>query len=138
MNSTKLQTAKKQRLKKLIIGYAVFLAAGLAYAAFCMITGYGIPCIFHLITHLKCPGCGVSRMFLCLLRFDFKGAWEANPVILCMLPFFAYLAAVLSVRYVRDGKARLRKTENILVGIACVILVIFGILRNIPFFKRAA
>ena len=72
-------------------------------------------------------------MFLCLLRFDFKGAWEANPVILSMLPFFIYMAAALSVRYVKNGKAELKKAENILTGIACFILVIFGILRNIPF-----
>ena len=108
------------------------LLAGILYAIFCAVTKLHIPCIFHEITGLKCPGCGVTTMCMCLLRLDFKGAWQANTAIMILLPFLAYLAVVSAFRYVKTGAAKLYPAENILAVIACVFLVVFGILRNIP------
>ena len=58
----------KKRLKTLLCLCAALLLGGCAYAMLCAHLGYGVPCLFHSITGLQCPGCGVSRMFLCLLR----------------------------------------------------------------------
>lgn len=77
------------------------------------------------------PGCGVTRMCLCLLRLDIVGAREANPVLLVLLPFGLLLALRLAVRYVKSGGWRLTKAENIGVWTACAVLLIFGVVRNI-------
>ena len=75
-----------KRLNKCILISAVTLCVGCAYALFCRLTGLGIPCLFHLATGLNCPGCGVSRMLLSLLRLDFPAAFHYNAVLFCLLP----------------------------------------------------
>lgn len=107
------------------------IAAGLTYALICAIFGIGIPCPIRSITGFKCPGCGVSRMAISLLRLDFASAWNANPVILLMIPFGIYIAVKMSISYVRFNKKTLSKVDSILVYIACAVLIIFGVLRNI-------
>ena len=123
--------SSKQRFLRLLRGVLIFAAIGGGYALFCFHFGYGIPCLFNLVTGLKCPGCGVTRMCLCLLRLDFAGAWVANPVLLVLLPFGVFLALRLAVRYVKSGSRRLTKAENIGVCMVCVVLLIFGVVRNI-------
>lgn len=104
---------------------------GLLYAAFVRKTGWGIPCPFRLLMGLKCPGCGVSHMALCLLQGDLSGAFAANGAILCLLPIGAVLALKKSISYVKTGKWKLSFAENRLVIFMIVFLVVFGIGRNI-------
>lgn len=123
--------SSKQRLFRLLRGVLILAALGVCYALFCFRFGYGVPCLFNLATGLKCPGCGVTRMCLCLLRLDIAGAWEANPVLLILLPVGLFLALRLAVRYVKSGGRCLTKAENIGVYAACAVLLIFGVVRNI-------
>ena len=76
----------------------LLVAAGLAYAAFTAVTGVGLPCPFHAVTGLWCPGCGASRMCLALLRLDFAEAWSWNPGLMLLLPFLAVLGLRAAVR----------------------------------------
>lgn len=124
----------KQRLFKVIKTGAVLLAAGCAYAVFVMKTGIFIPCLFRTVTGLKCPGCGVSHMLLSLLKFDLKGAWQSNPVILIMLPLLLYLLAANVYRYVRYGTGKEPKHETVIEIIMIIVLVAFGIFRNVIHF----
>lgn len=123
--------SSKQRFLRLLCGVLILAAIGGGYALFCFHFGYGIPCLFNLATGLKCPGCGVTRMCLCLLRLDIAGAWEANPVLLILLPVGLSLALRLAVRYVKSGGRCLTKAENVGVYAACAVLLIFGAVRNI-------
>ena len=117
-----------RRRRVLRIGLLV-LVAGLAYAAFCAWTGWGIPCIFHLVTGLQCPGCGVSRMLLALLRLDFREAFRANPALLCMLPLLLLLGGRILWLYVHCGTLR-SKDVDAAAGILCGVLLVFGAVRN--------
>lgn len=38
-------------------------------------------CISKLLIGIPCPGCGITRAFLCLIKFDFKGVVYYNPLI---------------------------------------------------------
>ena len=71
-------TEKKQRIKRVAILAALFLICGLVYAGIVTIMHHGIPCWFHVITGLKCPGCGITRSMLSLLRFNFKDVLRYN------------------------------------------------------------
>ena len=110
---------------------AAILCVGCAYAVFCSLTHWGIPCPFHLVTGLNCPGCGVSRMLLSLLRLDFAAAFRYNAVLFCMLPLLALLLGFWLYRYIRFGARRSTKaaevTELALVG----VLVVWGVVRNV-------
>ncbi len=132
MNLTRLPGWNK-RLRRTVLFWGGLLLAGLLYAGFMRITGWGIPCIFHLLTGLYCPGCGVSHMALCLLWGDLAGAFAANGAILCLLPLAAVLAVRKSVCFVLSGEKRLRSWENAIAVSMAVFLTLFGILRNLTF-----
>ena len=36
-------------------------------------------CTFRNLTGLSCPGCGLTRSFICLMDGDFPAAWQFNP-----------------------------------------------------------
>lgn len=114
------------------------LGIGLAYALFVRLTGWAVPCVFHTLTGLWCPGCGVSRGCMAVLRGDFSAAVRANPGIALIAPFAAGLLAVRCVRYVRTGKARGGKWEEIAWLVLGGAMVVFGVLRNLPWFSFLA
>lgn len=118
------------RAKKVTIGALTILAVGALYALFVTLTHKGIPCVFHSVTGLSCPGCGVSRMCLALLRFDFVTAFRENAAIFCMLPLMAATAARLIYVYIRYGRVR-DKLADIAIYFMIAVLVVFGILRNV-------
>ncbi len=113
----------------------MLLAVGIVYAVISYVTGFGIPCIFHTVTGLQCPGCGISRMFLSLFKGDIKAAWGYNHVILCLSPLFLVLIVHMSARYIKKGSLVPARWANILMCIMIGVLLVFGVLRNIPMFK---
>lgn len=121
----------RRRLIKLCLTIAGIGAAGLLYALFVSVTGIGIPCVFRLVTGLKCPGCGVSRMCMALLHLDFKTAWHSNPAVMAMLPLGTAVALDVCVRYVRTGRVATGRASGVAVIFMIAVLVVFGVLRNI-------
>jgi len=127
---------QKTRLSSLLKKTGLVLGIGLGYAAFVMLTGWGIPCLFHKLTGLLCPGCGISRMFLSLLRGDLILAARYNLLVLALLPFGAALFLYRSFLYVRQGETPMRTWEKIFYCIAFLLCAAFTYLRNadlIPF-----
>lgn len=120
----------KKRLRRLLQVWLGLGLLGLLYAGCVNRLGVGIPCMFYCITGLQCPGCGVTRMLLCLFYLDFSGAWEQNPAVLCMLPFLLVLLVRVSFQYLKNGTKRLRRGEEYAVTAMVVMLLSFGIFRN--------
>lgn len=122
-----------KRLRKLCIRTGWLLGAGLFYIFLCTLAGHPlIPCLFHEATGLYCPGCGVSRMCLALFRLDVKTAFRANPVILLLLPAGLVIALQMAVRYVKTGKHLPTKAQTLVIYLMLGILLLFGLLRNLP------
>lgn len=121
----------KKRAVRLLIALSAMLICGVLYAAFISATGIGIPCIFHAITGLKCPGCGVSRMCLSLLRLDFKSAMKYNPAVMSLSPLGIVVFADMSVRYVKTGTLIPDRFSNAAMIFMIAVLIAFGIIRNL-------
>lgn len=119
------------RIRRLLGGGAVLLAAGLAYALWVCVTGLALPCPIRAATGLLCPGCGVTRLCLALLRGDWRSAWEANPALLILLPVLGLLAVRMSLRYAREGRLAGPRWENALCWVLIALLVIWGLVRNL-------
>ena len=117
---------------------AIVAGAGLLYAVFVTVTGWAIPCPFHLLTGLYCPACGVGRMCLALLRLDIAAAWQANALLVCLLPGLACVFAVSGVRYIKSGVFSLVRWQSVLVWLMIALLLVFGVLRNLPPFAFLA
>ena len=121
----------KKRVKKVIRNAAILLGAGLAYAAFVNLTGLAIPCVFHLVTGWKCPGCGVTRVTLALLRLDFREAWVQNRCLVLISPILAFFIVTQLVSYIRTGRYRIGRVQTIVNYVLIGVLVVFGVVRNI-------
>ncbi|HIY20662.1 MAG TPA: DUF2752 domain-containing protein [Candidatus Flavonifractor merdigallinarum] len=120
----------RRRLLQTLAGWGAVLALGLAYALWGSVTGLWIPCPIHTLTGLDCPGCGVTRMCLALLRLDFSGAWAANPGLLLLSPLLLWLLLWQTVDYIRTGVCRTTFWRSILGWSLVVLLVGYGVLRN--------
>ena len=123
--------ASKTRLFRLLSGLGLLLALGLGYVAVIRLLGRGLYCPFYMATGLLCPGCGVSRMCLALLRGDWAGAWRANPLLTALLPVLAALLGLRALRYVRTGEGRAPAWESRTWIALAVLLVVYGVARNL-------
>lgn len=126
-----METASKTRLARLLGGLCLLLVLGLGYALVIRLLGRGLYCPFYMATGLLCPGCGVSRMCLSLLRGDWAGAWQANPGLLLLTPLLVFLLGLRALRYVRTGEGRTPRWEARLWVALAVLLVVYGVLRNL-------
>ncbi len=119
-----------ERRKKVIKGALILLGIGALYAVTVTLLGRGIPCPIRLATGFECPGCGVSRMLLALMRLDFAAAFEANAALLCLLPLLAFAAGRLVYVYIKRGTMRDRAAETV-IWIAIAALLVWGVVRNV-------
>lgn len=122
----------KERRNKVLRTFAVLAVAGVLYGLITGWLGFGIPCPVHYFTGFKCPGCGVSRMFISLMKLDFKSAFEANRLLLVTLPVIASLLFVYFFRYIKTGSRKISKAENIIYIVLIISFLIFGVVRNFP------
>lgn len=120
----------KARVKGLLCQAAWIFALG-AVLLFLSACGFGIPCVFHLITGWQCPGCGATRMLLSLLRRDWKGAFHYNPALMVLLPMLALWAVPLLRQYLLEGTWHTSKKQNRMLWGMTTAFLLFGILRNI-------
>ena len=134
----RLDIEQKNRLNKVLKNCGIILLIGVLYFIFIKIVGFGIPCIFNLITGLHCPGCGISRMLLSLARLDFAAAFKYNALVLTASPIAAIFVIKHYVRYILTGKSQGNKLETVMLLILLILLIIFGVLRNLPAFSFLA
>lgn len=95
-----------------------------------------IPCLFHKITNLYCPGCGVTRMIDSLLHFHIAQAFSYNALvfILIILVFIYFLINIICYIVLK----KTFKIPNYVFNILVVLSIGFAIIRNIPYFSYLA
>ncbi|MBT9776273.1 DUF2752 domain-containing protein [Clostridium sp. MCC353] len=90
----------------------------------------GIPCLFHLITGLYCPGCGGTRAALYLFQGKvLKSAWYH--------PLVVYMAVIGSLEFITFVISKVRKKPQLYLGhlvtftnIGVVIVILNMIVKN--------
>lgn len=124
----------KRRLIILLLA-TIFLIASTILYYFTFSEFKAIPCIFHLITGFYCPGCGITRMIFSLIKFDFYQAFRYNPLIFIFIPFILLVFIDFIIKWLIGRKNFLYlKISNKVWMILLVITLLFGVIRNIPFF----
>lgn len=111
--------------------FGIILMLLIIYGIYCCISTLRIPCVFHLITGLDCPGCGMTRAAVALMHFDIKGAWNNNVLSLTVVPVLLIILLVQEIRYIKSGKKEIKLYETILFAILLVIAIGYGVIRNI-------
>lgn len=94
----------------------------------------GFPvCLFHRLTGLDCPGCGMTRGVHAALQGRFGEAFRFNPLGMLVLPVSAVWLAAITPAWLRGNPPpdRLRIGWRAACGLL-VLLVGYWILRNLP------
>lgn len=122
--------ADAERNPKLVWGSTLGIGGLLYLKVWLPATGIGVPCVFHELTGLYCPGCGITRSALALLHLHIPQAYRENALVFWLLPMYLI--------YVWAAKRRMRRTGHAMMGVMLTITVAFGILRNVPAFDWLA
>lgn len=120
---------KKIDMNIIIFTFVILVVYGLLF----IVTGYGIPCPIHKLTGLYCPGCGISRMLLSLVRFDLYQSFRYNPLAFIYLVLFGIYTLVNLFYYIKNKS--IIKLNNYVYIFILISLIAFGILRNISEFS---
>jgi hypothetical protein len=91
-------------------------------------------CLFHALTGLHCPGCGSTRCLHALLHGDAVQALAYNPLTVLALPFLLVWFARLGLAAARNKRVRSRPLPARWIRLIFVAIVVFWILRNLPWF----
>lgn len=111
--------------------YKIFLIVGMIGILYLLVFfkyKIGIPCLFHEITGLYCPGCGMTRAIISIIELNFYQALRFNMLIFIVIPF------VIIYFILKDKK----KIPNCIWYVLLCCVIIYGILRNIPAFSYLA
>ncbi len=117
--------------RELVRTGAFFLIAGILYLILVLLTPIRIPCMFNLVTGLSCPGCGISRFCVELAHLRIASAVRQNLAVAILLPIWGIVGVIefwFNPPFLENGS----RFINVLTWGSLVVLVIFGILRNIP------
>lgn len=124
---------------KLLRVVGLWLGIGTVLFLFYYFTGHGIPCVFHEVTGLYCPGCGLTRAVYTLLVYgDIKQAFGYNAMLFIAGPILLFIAVRWGYYTIKQKDYTLSKFECIITIILLVLLLVFSILRNIPMFSMLA
>ena len=96
--------------------------------------GHGlIPCPLYVFTNFYCSGCGAARATHSLLHFEFYRAFRYNPAMVILIVPIAFYVLFGIFDFMKIGKNSLNEIlpQKLLI-IIIILLMVFGILRNIP------
>lgn len=118
---------RRDRIRNVMI----LILTGMVYAGIVIRFHVGIPCMFHVITGLQCPGCGITHMLIYMAEHDFKSAYESNQMVFVLQPVIYYLVLKNVIVYIKGDPVRHHKFDNFLVYSAIVMILVFSVIRNI-------
>lgn len=95
----------------------------------------GVPCPLHLTTGWYCPGCGSGRLFWNLAQGQIAAAYHANQLIFILLPVLVLIYLHHLYFIVRQRELVPPKLQLVVYIILCILLIAFGVIRNIPGFE---
>lgn len=118
--------------KRLGAGLIAAAITGIIYYIFIRVTGLALPCPINFVTDgkIRCPGCGITRLFLALSKGDIKGAFAANQCLFILIPIWSALVVARLVFLPKRLDANSRFFKAVCL-VTLIVLLVFGLLRNI-------
>jgi len=89
-------------------------------------------CPIYALTGFACPGCGLTRGFHALFHGDIPTALHFNVLIPIWTLIFAGSLVSLLLYAVRGRGLSINKLSPHLLWVFMIVLLTFGVLRNIP------
>jgi hypothetical protein len=123
--------SRKQRIIQVAGGMLILIVLGFAYLWFFLTFGTGLPCIFHKLTGLKCPGCGMTHAVAALWNGNIRQALDDNFLVLNVLPVTCLYLLYRAVRYVNGHEKGFYIWEYALLSLLLLLTVGYGLVRNL-------
>lgn len=95
--------------------------------------GFYPVCTLHQMTGLQCPGCGGLRALHQLSHGHIAAAWRLNPFVVALLPAGLWLGLREMAHALTGRTWPGLLTRPVFGWLLAGALVLFGILRNMPF-----
>lgn len=116
------------RLKKILILILSVTIGMLIYFGF-----ISIPCVFHTLFKIPCPGCGMTRAFFRIINFDFIGAFYYNILGIPLFIFLIFCFVSIIYDIVLDKKTLENKVLKFLekFAIPIILLLVVSMVVNI-------
>lgn len=111
-----MTSQRLKSLKTLLFGAVIFAA----------LVVFDYKCPIRALFGIACPGCGMMRAWLCVLKLDFKSAFYYHPLF-----FTAPLIPLLFTGCFKLGK-KAEKILALLIGLAFLAVYLFRISRHFP------
>lgn len=127
--------------KRLLIVFLVILVITIIvlYKVYNPIDSIYFPkCLFKGITGYKCPGCGSQTAVHHLLNLNIFSAFKANAILIFAIPYLILCFAFEMVKKPTEKQLMWRKRlfGERAIYIVLTIIILFWILRNIPFISE--
>ena len=113
--------------------YIIIIIVVTVMAILVLMEHIAIPCIFHKVTGLYCPGCGITRAIRALVKGNVAESFHNNILLYTVIPFLGLVEIIY-----RLTNRKYKKMYNIILILLLAIALIFGVLRNIPQFSFLA
>jgi len=113
--------------------YIILIIIVTVMAILVLMERIAIPCIFHKVTGLYCPGCGITRAIRCIFKGNIQESIRNNLLLYTVIP----LLCISNIIY-RLTKRKYKKTYNTILILLLICALSYGILRNIPQFSYLA
>lgn len=110
--------------------YIIIIIVVTVMAILVLMERIAIPCIFNKVTGLYCPGCGITRAIRALLKGNIAESFHNNALLYTVLP----VVGIVEIIY-RLTNRKYKKMYNIILILALISALVFGVLRNIPQFS---
>ena len=78
-----------------------------------------LPCLFKAVTHIDCPGCGIQRSFILLIKGDVTSSFLMYPALIPVLLLFSFLILHVITK-IKHGAAILKFAYIFCAGIILV------------------
>jgi hypothetical protein len=117
-----------------VSGFAAVVAVAVVFFFNPSTHGFYPICLFHQMTGLNCPGCGMTRALYALLHGHFQAALKDNALFLAVLAGLAVRGAWFAGKKISGRPAGQFLSANILWPVL-IVAVIFTVLRNLPAFE---
>lgn len=121
----------KRRLQKLFLAFLLIGLLTTGYTLFFHLTGFGLPCPFHILTGLYCPGCGNSRALLALFSLHPAEALRYNYLMPLEVLYILYVVHCTAKQYLQTGVYRLVIGSEVIGWVFIGILLVWWIVRNL-------
>lgn len=131
-----MRNRKKEETALFYIGWALVFTAGISLLMYRIMplpfTKLMVPCIFHSVTGLYCPGCGGTRAVSALLHGQIATSFVCHPLVPCTTIVCGWFLISQTVERISGHRIKIgMKYRDVYIWAALGIVIINFIVKNL-------